>query len=81
MAIRDRGAFRLPARSPELNPVERWFEELRARLSNTIFEEVAGMMEALGEELRPYWEEPAMLAKLTGYGWWLEGISNIRTSA
>lgn len=72
--------LRLPARGPELNPVERWFEELRARLSNTIFEEVAGMMEALGEELRPYWEEPAMLAKLTGYSWWMEGISNIRTS-
>jgi transposase len=25
--------LRLPARSPELNPVERWYEELRARLS------------------------------------------------
>jgi transposase len=72
--------LRLPARSPELNPAERWFEELRARLSNRIFESEEEMMEALTEALRPYWEAPEVLARLVGYGWWLEGISNIRTS-
>jgi transposase len=74
--------LRLPARSPELNPAERWFEELRARLSNRIFESEEEMMEALTEALRPsYWEAPEVLARLVGYGWWMEGISNIRTSA
>jgi transposase len=73
--------LRLPARSPELNPAERWFEELRARLSNRIFESEEEMMEALTEALRPYWEAPEVLARLVGYGWWLEGISNTRTSA
>jgi transposase len=72
--------LRLPARSLELNPAERWFEELRARLSNRIFESEEEMMEALTEALRPYWEAPEVLARLVGYGWWLEGISNIRTS-
>jgi transposase len=71
----------LPAYSPELNPVERWFLELRARLSNRIFESEEEIMEALSEALGSYWEDPSMLAKLTGYGWWLEEISNIRTSA
>jgi transposase len=56
--------LRLPARSPELNPVERWYEELRARLSNRIFESEEEIMEALSEALRPYWEAPSMLAKL-----------------
>jgi transposase len=73
-------ALPLPRYSPELNPPERWFEELRARLSNRVLESVEEMMEALSEALRPYWEDPSMLARLTGYGWWLEGISNIRTS-
>lgn len=74
-------ALPLPARSPELNPPERWFEELRGDLSNKIIENVEEMMEALNEALKPYWEDPSMLARLTGYDWWLEGISNIRTSA
>jgi hypothetical protein len=26
-------------------------------------------MEALSEALAPYWEDPAKLASLTGYGW------------
>jgi transposase len=49
-------ALPLPPRSPELNPPERWFEELRGRLSNGILESVQGMTEALSEALRPYWE-------------------------
>ena len=30
--------LRLPAYSPELNPVERWFQEFRRELSNKAFE-------------------------------------------
>lgn len=74
-------ALPLPRYSPELNPAERWFEELRARLSNRIFESVQELMEALSEALRPYWEDPSALARLTGYGWWVEALSNIRTKS
>jgi transposase len=31
----------LPPYSPELNPVERWFQEFRRAISNRIFETVA----------------------------------------
>lgn len=71
---------RLPPYSPELNPAERWFKELRGALANTVFESLDALMAALTRELEPYWVQPAQLAQLTGYPWWLEGIANIRTS-
>lgn len=43
--------LRLPPRSPELNPAERWFKELRARLSNRIFESIEAIQEAIEEAL------------------------------
>ena len=33
----------LPACSPELDPVEPWFEELRAVLSNEVFDTIEAM--------------------------------------
>jgi transposase len=39
--------LRLPAYSPELDPVERWFEEFRRELSNKAFETVELLQEAL----------------------------------
>lgn len=73
-------AMQLPSYSPELNPTERWFEELRGRLSNCIFETVEAIEEALTEALRPFWDAPEKLAQLTGYSWWIENISTIPTS-
>lgn len=68
----------LPPRSPELNPVERWFEELRRRLSNRVFESIEAIQEALEKALRPYWEDKALLQRLTGYGWWMEAVASSR---
>jgi transposase len=73
--------LRLPPYSPELNPAERCFEELRAALANTGFESTDVLMAALTRELEPYWAQPARLAQLTGYPRWLKGIANIRTLA
>jgi len=73
-------AMQLPAYSPELNPAERWFEELRAELSNCIFETVEAIEGALTEALRPFWNAPERLASLTGYGWWVENINGVPTS-
>lgn len=72
--------WKLPAYSPELNPVERWFKELREPLANRIFETVEAIEEALTEALRPYWEDLGRLAQLTGYHWWMEGFADIPTS-
>lgn len=71
----------LPACSPELDPVERWFEELRGALSNEVFDTTEAIAEALTEAMRPYWEDPTRLARLTGYGWWVEATGSIMTSS
>ena len=64
----------LPPYSPELDPAERWFQEFRRKLSNRIFESVALMQEALTQTLAPYWKDPALLKRLTGYPWWVEAV-------
>lgn len=65
----------LPAYSPELDPVERWFQEFRRELSNRAFEAVELLQEALSKTLRPYWDDPARLRRLTGFSWWVEAIN------
>jgi transposase len=64
----------LPAYSPELNPAERWFQEFRRVLSNKLFESVAALQAALTEALAPYWLEPDLLQRLTGFPWWVEAV-------
>jgi putative transposase len=68
----------LPAYSPELNPVERWFQEFRRALSNKIFETIELLQEALTKALEPYWQEPVRLRSLTGFSWWVKGIEVLR---
>jgi transposase len=72
-------ALPLPAYSPELNPVERLFEELRAALANRVFDSLAGLERALTAALRRYWDDPPALRRLTAYPWWVEGVRSITT--
>ena len=69
--------MRLPSYSPELNPVERWFQEFRRALSNKTFETVELLQEALTKVLAPYWRVPARLRSLTGFSWWVEAIESL----
>jgi transposase len=64
----------LPAYSPELNPVERWFQEFRRALANKVFETIGSLQDALTRVLVPYWERPDRLRNLTGFSWWTEAI-------
>jgi len=66
--------LRLLPYSPELDPAERWFQEFRRKLSNRTFETVALLQEALTQTLEPYWENPGLLKRLTGYSWWVEAV-------
>jgi hypothetical protein len=70
----------LPAYSPELNPGERLFKELRERLANHTFGSPEALEHELTEALRHYWEQPSALAQLTAYPWWREGVQYITTS-
>lgn len=68
----------LPPYSPELNPVERWFQGFRRSLSNRIFETIKSLQAALTEVLERYWREPGLLRSLTGYPWWTHAIEMLR---
>lgn len=63
--------LRLPAYSPELNPVERWFQGFRRVLSNRVFESVELLQEALTKALEPYWQDSGRLRSLIAFCWWV----------
>lgn len=57
----------LPTACPELNPVERFFEELRKELSNRIFIDIEEVEDFLSTVLKKYWENPDTLVQLCNY--------------
>jgi len=59
----------LPPYSPELNPVERLFKELRAVLKNRVFESLQMVEEAVIKAIEPFIKDGSRVKKLTFYGW------------
>jgi len=57
----------LPPYSPEINPVERFFQELRKSLSNRIFNDIEELTNFLRQELERWKRNPQRLIKLTAY--------------
>lgn len=58
---------KLPPCSPELNPAERFFQELRKELANQIFETVQEIEVRLEQILQRYWKEPQLIISLTSF--------------
>jgi len=71
----------LPPYSPELNPAEQIFRVLRPKLANRIFATVAELEETIVAHLRPYWDQPALLQRLTGYPWWVAAVTTMPPSS
>ena len=67
----------MPRYSPELNPAEQIFRVLRPKLTNRIFETLAELEAAITEHLQPYWEQPALVQRLTGYSWWTAAVTTM----
>lgn len=57
----------LPPASPELNPVERFFEELRKELANHIFDNIEEVENHIAALLTKYYQNPSIVAQLTKY--------------
>lgn len=70
----------LPAYSPELQPAEGVFKDLRAQLSNEIFANVEALEQALITQVHCYFDHPQQLHRLTAFPWWREAMANIQTS-
>jgi transposase len=54
----------LPRGCPELNPVERFFEELRRALANRIFDTIKEVEIFLSRKLKNYWQHPEAIVQL-----------------
>lgn len=57
----------LPTACPELNPAERFFEELRKELSNRIFSTIEHLERYLCRILKKYFSHPNRLVQLCHY--------------
>jgi hypothetical protein len=58
---------KLPAASPELNPVERFFEELRKDLADKVFDTIEQVEAHLISILQKYYQNPQVIMQLTQY--------------
>ena len=59
--------IKLPAYAPELNPVERFFEQLRSELKFCVFETLDEAEEHLTKVLEKYFKQPELVKSLTLY--------------
>jgi len=60
---------RLPAYSPELNPAERVFEEVRRRVEGRVYASVAAKQRRADRYLRQLAADPAQVRQLCGWDW------------
>jgi len=59
----------LPPYSPELNPTERFFEELRKVTANRIFKSIAAQEQAIEKRLCTLADDRNAMRQLVGYDW------------
>lgn len=59
----------LPPYCPELNPVERFFQELRKALANRIYDDLQQVEQIIEEQLQQYWQKPYRIKQLTDWHW------------
>ena len=64
----------LPPYSPELNPAERFFEEIRKSTANQIFETLEKQEEVIAEAVRVLSGDMDKMKQLLGYEWIKEQI-------
>jgi len=61
--------FFLPPYSPELNPAERFFEELRKATANTLFKTIEEQEAAIEKKLNVLTDDTEGMKQLLGYAW------------
>lgn len=61
----------IPAYSPQLNPVERFFQEIRKQLKNKVFSTYKEVEQAVIEIAKPYLKDRKTVKQITCYEWLL----------
>jgi transposase len=59
----------LPPYSPELNPVEKLWDQLKDHLCNRVFATLASLETVMSEFLRAFWQDGRRVLSLIGNGW------------
>src|SRR3989338_2247222 len=67
----------LPPYSPELNPAERFFEELRKATANQIFKSIEEQEHVIEEKLNELADDNNKMKQLLGYEWILKQAEGI----
>jgi len=67
----------LPPYSPELNPVERIFEEIRRVVEGKVYGEIEKKVEAVERELRKLSSSPERVRSLVHWGWIRESLRQV----
>jgi len=67
----------LPPYSPELNPAERFFEELRKATANQMFKTIDEQEKAIEEKLNALADDLSGMKQLLGYEWILNQRSSV----
>lgn len=67
---------RLPAYSPELNPVERFFQELRRKLKFRVFETLDAAEKFVSEALSEFLNDAERIKSLTQYSYIKSALTN-----
>lgn len=62
----------LPSYSPELNPAERFFEEIRRATANRIFESIEKQEAVITMVVNRWSNDPVAMKQLLGYDWILK---------
>jgi hypothetical protein len=68
---------RLPPYSPELNPAERVFEELRRAVEGEVYGDLERKVAAVESELRRWAADPARVRRLTGWTWITDALTQL----
>jgi len=64
----------LPARSPELNPIEPLWDQVKLRVANEVWETLDTIESAISEVLEPFWKHTEKVWSLLGNTWLTRGV-------
>jgi len=71
----------LPSYSPELNPAERVFEEIRARVEGKVYASLAAKQAEVEIYLKELDGDPERVKRLCGWGWLTEALTGLPPAA
>ena len=67
----------LPAYCPELNPIERWWQELKDAISNQLYGTLDALRARVDAELAAWNHGPERLCSLTAYDYLIDALTSL----